>query len=61
MTFPILSVIIALPVAGAAAVLVLRRKELVLPVAFASSLITFGASVWLLVRFQVGEAGFQFV
>jgi len=61
MTFPILSVIIALPVVGAVVVLALRRKELVLPVAVASSLVTLGAAVWLLVEFEVGEAGFQFV
>jgi len=61
MTFPILSVIIGLPVAGALVVLTLRRTELVLPVAVASALVTFGATVWLLVEFEVGEAGFQFV
>ncbi|OFW66256.1 MAG: NADH dehydrogenase [Actinobacteria bacterium RBG_16_68_21] len=61
MTFPILSVIIALPVAGALVVAAIRRKELVLPVAVASSLVTLGAAVWMLVDFQVGEAGFQFV
>jgi NADH-quinone oxidoreductase subunit M len=61
MTFPILSVIIVLPVAGALAVLALRRTEIVLPVAVAASLVTFGASVWLLVEFQAGEGGFQFV
>src|SRR3972149_2457553 len=61
MTFPILSVIIALPVVGAGVVLALRRRELVLPVAVASSLVTLGAAVWLLVEFEVGEAGFQFV
>lgn len=61
MTFPILSVIILLPVVSAVGVLTLRRTELVLPVAVASSLVTLGAAVWLLVEFEVGEAGFQFV
>jgi NADH-quinone oxidoreductase subunit M len=61
--FPILSTIVLLPVAGALVVLALprRRLELVLPVAILSSLLTLGASGWMLWHFKVGEAGFQFV
>jgi NADH-quinone oxidoreductase subunit M len=61
MDFPILSALIALPVAGGLIVLFVRRDELALPVSIASSLVTFGASVWLLFEFETGEAGFQFV
>ena len=61
--FPILSAIILLPVAGAILVMLLpsRRPELVLPVAIAGSIVTLGAAGWLLVEFEAGEAGFQFV
>jgi NADH-quinone oxidoreductase subunit M len=63
MGFPILSTIILLPIAGAILVMFLpsRRPELVLPVAIAGSLVTLGAAGWLLVGFEAGEAGFQFV
>jgi NADH-quinone oxidoreductase subunit M len=61
--FPILSTIILLPIAGAILVMLLpsRRPELVLPVSIAASLVTLGAAGWLLVEFEVGDAGFQFV
>jgi NADH-quinone oxidoreductase subunit M len=61
--FPILTTIILLPIAGAVLLMFLpaRRPELVLPVAIAASLVTLGAVGWLLVEFEVGEAGFQFV
>ena len=63
MDFPILSTLILLPVAGAALVMLLpsRRPELVLPVAIAASIVTLGAAGWLLVEFEAGKAGFQFV
>ena len=63
MDFPILSAIILLPIAGAILVMLLpsRRPELVLPVAVAGSIVTLGAAGWLLVEFEAGEAGFQFV
>jgi NADH-quinone oxidoreductase subunit M len=63
MDFPILSTLILLPVAGAVLVMLLpsRRPELVLPVAIAASIVTLGAAGWLLVEFEAGEAGFQFV
>jgi NADH-quinone oxidoreductase subunit M len=61
MTFPILSALIVLPVIGGLAVLLVRRDELALPLAIASSLVTFGGAVWLLFAFESGEPGFQFV
>ena len=60
MDFPILSALIVLPAAGGLVVLLLRREHLALPVGIASSLVTLGAAGWLLVSFEVGEAGFQF-
>ncbi|MEK7252101.1 MAG: NADH-quinone oxidoreductase subunit M [Actinomycetota bacterium] len=61
--FPILSVIILLPVIGAVALFLIpsRRSEMVLPVAVAASLVTLGAAGWMLVEFESGFAGFQFV
>jgi NADH-quinone oxidoreductase subunit M len=61
--FPILTTIIALPAVAALAVLVIprRRSDLVLPVAVSGSLVAFGAVVWLLVEFDAGDGGFQFV
>ena len=61
MDFPILSALIALPVLGGLTVLLVRRDELALPLSIASSLVTFGGTVWLLFAFESGEAGFQFV
>lgn len=63
MDFPILSSIVWLPVASAAIVIGLprRRPELVIPVAFALSLITLGLAGFLVVDFAVGDPGFQFV
>ena len=63
MDFPILTTLILLPAASAVVVLALprRRTELVLPVAIALSLLTLGATGWMLYEFEVGEAGFQFV
>jgi NADH-quinone oxidoreductase subunit M len=58
--FPILASLIALPIAGGVTVLLMRRDELALPVSIASALATFGAAVWLLFAFEIGEAGFQF-
>ena len=63
MDFPILTTLIVLPIAAGVAVLLLprRRPELALPVAITSSLLPLGAALWLLVQFETGEAGFQFV
>jgi NADH-quinone oxidoreductase subunit M len=61
--FPILTSLIVLPVLTALAVMLIprRRSELVLPVAVSGSLATLGAVGWVLVGFEVGEGGFQFV
>ena len=63
MTFPILTALIVLPVLGAIALLLIppRRSEIVLPVAVGLSLMTLAAAVWMLVDFESGVAGFQFV
>ncbi len=63
MDFPILSVVIVLPVAGAAAVALVprTRPQLVLPVAVAVSALPLGAAGWLLWQFESGVADFQFV
>ena len=61
--FPILTTLIVLPALGAVALLLIpsRRSSVVLPVAVAASLVTLGASLWMLVEFESGVAGFQFV
>ena len=49
--FPILTTLIVLPALGAVALLLIpsRRSSVVLPVAVAASLVTLGASLWMLV------------
>jgi NADH-quinone oxidoreductase subunit M len=63
MDFPILSALILLPAAGGLAVLLLprRRPQMVLPTAVAAALVPLGAAIWVLVQFEAGTAGFQFV
>ena len=63
MGFNVLSFLIWLPVAAAAIVIGLprRRPELVVLVAFALSLLTFGLAGFLVVDFDAADAGFQFV
>ena len=63
LAFPVLTVLVLLPVGSGIAVLLLpkRRSELVLPVATLLSLLPLGAAGWLLYEFEKGEAGFQFV
>jgi NADH-quinone oxidoreductase subunit M len=61
MDFPILAALIVIPIAGGITVLVVRRDDLALPLSIGSALVTFGAAVWMLFQFEVGEAGFQFV
>lgn len=63
MDFPILTLLIALPIAGAAIVIGLprRRPELAVPVAFGLSLITAGLSFYLIWEFDSADGGFQFV
>jgi NADH-quinone oxidoreductase subunit M len=61
--FPILSLIVLLPAAGALVMMLVprRRTEIVLPLAVALSLLPLGAVWYLLVEFEVGVGGFQFV
>jgi len=63
MDFPILTTLIVLPIAAGITVLVLprRRPELALPFSIAASLLPLGAAGWMLVQFETGVAGFQFV
>jgi len=61
--FPILTTIILLPVAGALAVSIVgrRRPELVKLLALVASVATAALTVWMLVEFEPGQDGFQFV
>src|SRR5262249_49944594 len=61
--FPILSVIIAVPIVGAivAALIPAERPEISKAVGYAATMITFGFGAWLLWNFEPGSAKFQFV
>jgi NADH-quinone oxidoreductase subunit M len=61
--FPILTALIFLPVAGAAAVAVIpkSREEIAKIVAFAVAVVEAALAAFMLVDFKVGDAGFQFV
>jgi NADH-quinone oxidoreductase subunit M len=61
--FPILTALILLPVAGALAVSVAgtRRPEIVKLIALLASVTTGAMSIWMMVEFQTGQEGFQFV
>ena len=61
--FPILSMLVFLPVAGALVITVLskHRREYVRLVAAITSVATGAMSVWLLTEFDGDDAGFQFV
>jgi NADH-quinone oxidoreductase subunit M len=63
MSLNVLSLLIWLPVAGAAIVIGLprRRPELVVPVAFALSVLTLGLAGFLIVEFETADGGFQFI
>ena len=63
LAFPILSMLIFLPAAGAVVITVLskRRPEYVKLVAALTSVATGAMSVWLLVEFDADSGGFQFV
>jgi len=63
MDFPILSAIVAIPAVGGVGVLLTsrRRPDLALPIAIGVALLGLGAAGWLLVEFESGVAGFQFV
>jgi NADH-quinone oxidoreductase subunit M len=61
--FPILTAIVLVPAIGALVVMLLskRRPEFVKLAAVLASVFTAALSVWLLISFESGEAGFQFV
>jgi NADH-quinone oxidoreductase subunit M len=63
LAFPILTSLVVLPILGALAVAILprRRPELVRLVAIGTTVATAMLSIWLLVEFDQGNAGFQFV
>ncbi|MEY4364985.1 MAG: NADH-quinone oxidoreductase subunit [Actinomycetota bacterium] len=62
-SFPVLSALVLVPVAGALLVALLseRRPEFVKLAALASSVATGGISVWMLSAFDTHESGYQFV
>ncbi|MDQ3470641.1 MAG: NADH-quinone oxidoreductase subunit M [Actinomycetota bacterium] len=61
--FPILTLLVLVPVGGALATAVTgnRRPELVKLVGLLASVLTGALSIWLLVAFEAGAEGFQFV
>lgn len=63
LNFPILTVIVLLPVFGAVATALVskRRPELVKLVALVSAVATGALTLWMTASFETGEAGFQFV
>jgi NADH-quinone oxidoreductase subunit M len=63
LAFPILSMLVAVPAAGAAIIVLLskRRPEMMKLVAALSSVVTAAMSVWLTAEFDRADDGFQFV
>ena len=63
MNFPILTMLVLLPVAGSllTAIISNRQPDLVKVTALLTSAATGGMSIWLLFAFKKGDAGFQFV
>jgi NADH-quinone oxidoreductase subunit M len=61
--FPLLTVIVFLPVAGALLVTLVpsARAELAKPIGAIFSLVELALVVWLVIEFKEGQAGFQFV
>ena len=61
--FPILTMLILVPLLGSVGVALLssRRPEWIKLTALVSSIATGAMSVWMLIKFSSGEAGFQFV
>ncbi|NQV06215.1 NADH-quinone oxidoreductase subunit M [bacterium] len=61
--FPVITLLILLPAAAGLLVMAIpkTRNELVIPIAVALSALPLGLAWYLLVEFQKGEAGFQFV
>ena len=62
-TLPLLPWMVAVPAIGAVLVALLpsRRTELTKPTALVFSLVTAALGVWMMVEFESGEAGFQFL
>ena len=62
-SFPILTALVLVPAAGSLLVMlsVDRRPELTKLVALASSVLTAGLSIWMMVAFRASNDGFQFV
>jgi NADH-quinone oxidoreductase subunit M len=60
---PVLSLLVILPLAGAAIVALLpgSRRDLFLPLTVGMTMLPLGVSAWMLYEFVVGEPGFQFV
>jgi NADH-quinone oxidoreductase subunit M len=63
MSIPILTLLVLVPLAGALAVSLLAKtnESMVKNVALVSSIATGLLSVWMLVKFPTGSAGFEFV
>ena len=63
MSFPILTLLVLLPVVGSVLTSLIsnRHPDLVKVTALLTSAATGGMSIWLLFAFKKGEAGFQFV
>jgi NADH-quinone oxidoreductase subunit M len=61
--FPILSVIIGVPIGGSIVCMLVpeRRPEIAKAVGYAATMITFGFAAWMLWRFEPGSAKFQFL
>jgi NADH-quinone oxidoreductase subunit M len=61
--FPILSVIIGVPIAGAVICMLVpeRRPEIAKALGYATTMITFGFAAWMLWNFAVGTGRFQFL
>lgn len=62
-TFPVLSLVIGVPFAGALVALLTpaHRPEIAKAVGYAATMITFGFAAWLLWNFDTRETGFQFL
>ncbi len=60
--FPVLPTLVLIPAFGAVVLALMssRRPELLKQIAVGFTVLTLAVAVWLLVEFQVGEAGFQF-
>jgi NADH-quinone oxidoreductase subunit M len=61
--FPLLTALIVVPAAGALLTLLMpaRRPELTRVVGYVTSAATFGLAVYLLIQFDTGHSGYQFV